>query len=321
MPQHAPCAPALVPEQASGELRPADADAAAQPTLVPDSYFRRDAHGPLQGGTPLRGLQRGGGRGEQPLAPDDPDLERLESALHWLQREAAATRFPPPPLLEPERMARPPGRAPRHAQKWLLTALLATAAVPLVYYLSADSLVSASTPVAPSRLATLQQSFDAVQPIGQEETAAVGLRERASGMSIAPSISPPQADIPRSAPTPAVETVALPTPQPAGEAAPRPDTPVRTLDREEIALLVTRGDQLISAGDIAAARTVFQRASDAGDVAASVALAASYDPTALKRLGVVGKHADLEKARSLYERAERLGSAEATRRLHMLARR
>jgi TPR repeat protein len=96
---------------------------------------------------------------------------------------------------------------------------------------------------------------------------------------------------------------------------------VREIGREEIALLVAQGESLMSAGDIAAARTVFQRASDAGDLAATFALAASYDPAALKQLGVLGKHADLEKARSLYERAERLGSAEATQRLHMLARR
>jgi TPR repeat protein len=92
------------------------------------------------------------------------------------------------------------------------------------------------------------------------------------------------------------------------------------LDREEIALLVRQGEQLIAAGDIAAARIVFQRASEAGDAAATVALAATYDPAALKQIGVVGKHADVAKARSLYEKAERLGSAEATRRLQMLAR-
>jgi TPR repeat protein len=119
---------------------------------------------------------------------------------------------------------------------------------------------------------------------------------------------------------PAVETVALAAPRSGGAEAPRPDTPVRALDREAIALLVQQGEQLISAGDIAAARTVYQRAAEAGDLAASVALAASYDPAALKQLGVVGMHADLKKARSLYEKAERLGSAEATRRLQMLAR-
>jgi TPR repeat protein len=198
---------------------------------------------------------------------------------------------------------------------------LAATTAPLAYYLSVDTLVSASTPVAPSPLVTLQQRFDAVQSIGQRETVPIGSHERALGMSITPSISPLKADIPRAAPTSAVETVALRTPQPAGEEAPRSNAPVRTLDREAIALLVRQGDQLMSAGDIAAARTVYQRASDAGDVGASVALAASYDPTALKRLGVVGKHADLEKARSLYERAERLGSTEATRRLHVLAKR
>ena len=85
--------------------------------------------------------------------------------------------------------------------------------------------------------------------------------------------------------------------------------------------VVKQGEQLIAVGDIAAARTVLQRASDAGDAAASVALAATYDPMALQRLGALGVHADLQKARDLYEKAKHLGSAEASRRLQVLARR
>jgi hypothetical protein len=274
----------------------------------------------LHGATSPRGTYPRG-VGEQLVAPVNPDLERLETALHWLQREADAARFPPPPLLEPERMAPPPARAPSHALRWLLTGLFATAgAASLVYFFSPESPVSASTRAAPSQLETLQQSFHALRPIGQEETASIGPRDRDPGSSIAPSISPRQSDVARPAPVPAVETVALAAPRSGGAEAPRPDTTVRALDREAIALLVQQGEQLISAGDIAAARTVYQRAAEAGDLAASVALAASYDPAALKQLGVVGMHADLKKARSLYEKAERLGSAEATRRLQMLAR-
>jgi hypothetical protein len=260
--------------------------------------------------------------GKQPIAPVNPDLKRLETALHWLQREADAARLPPAPLLEPERMAPPLAKAPSHALRWLLAVLFATAgAASLAYSFSGERPVPASTRVASSQPETLQQSFHALRPIGQKETAPVGPQDRDAGSSIAPSIAPPpRSDVAPPAPVPVVETVALAPPRSGGAEVPRPDTPVRALDREAIALLVRQGEQLISAGDIAAARTVFQRAAEAGDLAASVALAASYDPAALKQLGVLGIHADLKKARSLYEKAESMGSAEATRRLQMLAR-
>jgi hypothetical protein len=39
-----------------------------------------------------------------------------------------------------------------------------------------------------------------------------------------------------------------------------------------------------------------------------------YDPIVLAKLGVVGLGADVERARTWYQKAESLGSAEATRR-------
>ena len=60
------------------------------------------------------------------------------------------------------------------------------------------------------------------------------------------------------------------------------------------------------------ARIVFLRAAEAGDPNAAVALGATYDPTVLARLGVVGMAADVEKARSWYQKAESLGSPEAS---------
>jgi hypothetical protein len=62
----------------------------------------------------------------------------------------------------------------------------------------------------------------------------------------------------------------------------------RVLDPEEIKLLMKQGEQLIAAGDVATARTVLQRAADAGDANAAMALGATYDPNVLARLGVVG---------------------------------
>jgi hypothetical protein len=96
---------------------------------------------------------------------------------------------------------------------------------------------------------------------------------------------------------------------------------VRTLDPEEIRVLVKQGEQFAEAGDLAGARILFQRAAEAGDATAATALGATYDPTVFSKLGVVGIGADLEKARFWYQKAASLGSADARRRLDLLANR
>jgi len=93
----------------------------------------------------------------------------------------------------------------------------------------------------------------------------------------------------------------------------------RVLDPEEIKRLMKQGEQFIVAGDVVSARIVFQRAAEAGDAGAAVALGGTYDPIVLAKLGVVGLGADVERARTWYQKAESLGSAEATRRLAILA--
>src|SRR5262249_26308399 len=52
----------------------------------------------------------------------------------------------------------------------------------------------------------------------------------------------------------------------------------RVLDPEEITLLMKQGEQFIAAGDVVTARIVFQRAAEAGDADAALALGATYDP-------------------------------------------
>jgi len=97
------------------------------------------------------------------------------------------------------------------------------------------------------------------------------------------------------------------------QAAPSSKTS-RVLDPEEIKLLMKQGEQLIAAGEL-------RRAADAGDANAAMALGATYDPNVLARLGVVGVSAEVEKARSWYQKAETLGSPDARRRLDLLANR
>jgi hypothetical protein len=90
------------------------------------------------------------------------------------------------------------------------------------------------------------------------------------------------------------------------------------IDREEITVLINRGKDLIANGDLAAARLVLQRAADANDAEAALALAATYDPVVLRELKVYGFTADAAMARAWYQRARELGSAAALKRLEIL---
>jgi TPR repeat protein len=93
----------------------------------------------------------------------------------------------------------------------------------------------------------------------------------------------------------------------------------RPLDPEDLASLRQRGKDLFGTGDIAAARLMLQRAAEALDPEAALALAATYDPLALLQLKVYGIAGDAAVAREWYKRARHYGSPEATRRLELLA--
>ena len=98
-----------------------------------------------------------------------------------------------------------------------------------------------------------------------------------------------------------------------GSAAP-PDAPaVKSIDPGEAALLMQRGHDSLSTGDISAARVAFRRLADAGVPDAALALANTYDPAYLAAHNVVGVVGDRALARTLYQRAKKLGSTEASR--------
>ena len=100
-----------------------------------------------------------------------------------------------------------------------------------------------------------------------------------------------------------------------------PGNAIDHLDPNEIASSLRRADALIARGDVAAARLVLRRAADAGDAHGAMTLAGTYDPSVLEKLGVHGVVPDLTAARRWYEKAEKFGAAEATRRLELLASR
>lgn len=240
-----------------------------------------------------------------------------------------------PLSLEPARMA-PPPRGSRHdSLRWPLRILIASSvAAPVLYYLS----VGWGPAPEPLRIATSTPSTSVIPPTIAPSSAPRSQRELLPGRaqddapatlaargefqpqppaSQQPTIQPPQpARVPERAPAARSQSA------PPAVAAPSPARPpARTLGSDDIALLIKQGEQFIASGDVVTARIVFLRAAEAGDPNAAVALGATYDPTVLARLGVVGMAADVEKARSWYQKAESLGSPEASRRLKILANR
>jgi hypothetical protein len=88
----------------------------------------------------------------------------------------------------------------------------------------------------------------------------------------------------------------------------------RQLERDEVVLLVKRGEDFITSGDLSSARLVLQRAAEAGDMHAALALAGTFDPNLLAK----GFAADVVMSRFWYERAKQFGSTEAPQRLEQL---
>ena len=101
---------------------------------------------------------------------------------------------------------------------------------------------------------------------------------------------------------------------------PPPQTPgaVAKLDPAAVNELVQRGDQLLGRGDIVAARTLYERATELGSGPAALALGSTFDPNRLWSLGVFGMVGNKERARHWYARADQLGHPEAKNRLRGL---
>jgi TPR repeat protein len=76
-------------------------------------------------------------------------------------------------------------------------------------------------------------------------------------------------------------------------------------------MLLKQGEQFVSVGDVAAARVLFERAAEAGDSNAALALGATYDAVVLAKLGVRGIAPDAEKAHYWYQKSREFGSPEA----------
>jgi len=281
-----------------------------------------------------------------PRLPPASQLPRVPGLAPVGGRFADDVR-PSPAWLMPERVALAPELTPRRDRvDWPVIIIAALCGLPLGYLAalsgsspqpatSAQVATAAATPVA--RPAAAPASPPAVvapppaAPTAPPILAAPAPAPAAPAVLVAPPAAAPAtlpvlarddaadhpdagdtlppAGAPRSAALPGRVIVAMLKPGDRVIAAPSPA--VRAPDPETVALLVRQGEQLAAAGDFAAARTLFQRAAEAGSAKAASALGATYDPTALASMRAVGIVADAVKARFWYEKAASLGSAGA----------
>ena len=227
-----------------------------------------------------------------------------------------------PPSLVAERL-RPPAPMRQHRNS-LITALLLivfAVAVPIAYFLLGSLVPEAesgrgpklaaldSRIVAPPLAAPARQEFRPNE--AQDSTATAPPDSEISSQSvILPQVKTSQTAALSQSTAPSQSTISAQSP-----------ASVRRLDPEDIKLLMKQGEQFAAAGDLATARLVFQRAAEAGDATAALAMGATYDPIVLAKLGVLGMSADVGKARSWYEKAKEFGSPEASRRLKLLSNR
>lgn len=102
-------------------------------------------------------------------------------------------------------------------------------------------------------------------------------------------------------------------------AVPPPATPQgAVLSESAVKEMVKNGDRLLSRGDVAAARALYERAAAMGSAQAALALGSTYDPRRLWSLGVFGMVGNKERAQHWYRRAAELGHPEAKSRISAL---
>jgi hypothetical protein len=126
--------------------------------------------------------------------------------------------------------------------------------------------------------------------------------------------APPAAAKTELEPEPAPSQAALVVPQSsAEETAALPPSP-----SSDLAALIKRGDALLKAGDIAAARSAYERAAAGGNAKAQIGVAKTYDPLVLAKLKTRGVRGDPVQAASWYARASEAGDEEGRQRLQAL---
>ena len=224
--------------------------------------------------------------------------------------------------LKPERVPEPPlSAAPTRVVRMARLAMAATAVGVASAYLwqfkmptSMAQLTSGPadavlTPVPAATVAASNLAFDTpaeARPAIGFAAADTHAEARPAPAGAATSIDAPQ------------QSAALQAQTASPAAALRP--PAATEDAPLIAAKMKIGVELVTYGEVVAARLMFQRAAEAGDGAGAFALAETYDPLVLEEWRLREKITpNVALARTWYERARDLGSLEARDRISRLA--
>jgi cytoskeletal protein RodZ len=187
---------------------------------------------------------------------------------------------------------------------------------------AADNMRSAQAPAAPPRQAASAAvastpamvagpALATAAALPSRDEIAVALRT--AHQNQAPEVQQPAAAVVATAAAPTVAVAPTPV-APAAPAAPA----ARRMDSEELANLMTRAKALLASGDISPARLLLERAAQAQEASAALMLAQTYDPTVLGTQDIRNITPDPAMARTWYQRAAQLGSADAQRRLSQL---
>jgi hypothetical protein len=220
--------------------------------------------------------------------------------------------------LEPDWLPPPPPIRIGSALAWAV-AIILTAAVGAFGSIWAVGYFSGSAPAPQKPLASDQ--FKLVDPSAARQ-ATGGLAPASAGDDAPPAANgvanPVQRGVP-SAPEPrSVSPPSAPAPpstsnaaqfnrQNSPDPASAPATP-KLLDAAGIAVMMKGGAEFMANGNIAAARMMFRPAAEAGHPAAAFALAETYDPLVLAKLGAKGGIApDVALAQRWYAKANELG--------------
>jgi hypothetical protein len=178
---------------------------------------------------------------------------------------------------------------------------------------------SAALPAAPKstnqvKLALVERPEAPAQPVQTTASAPPTPQVAAAPANLKPTQPAASADPPQPAPVPK-------QPAPLQSTAPpqQDEHAALRLDDAEIAILIERGKDFLKNGDFASARLLLRRAADGGSADAAMALATTFDPVVLARLGAIGATPDIAKAREWYQRAVDLGSTTASQQLAKLA--
>jgi hypothetical protein len=145
------------------------------------------------------------------------------------------------------------------------------------------------------------------------------LAEAKSELAVVPRQAEPPARASVPAPAAALLRAGQPTEEAREPALPAPAGQVLSAaDQQRAQRAMKKANEELEAGNVSAARLLYEYAADVGLAQAAMALAATFDADELAKLSVRGVAPDPKEARRWYERARQLGAADAAQRITRL---